>query len=538
MGFFLETLLGGLMAGMLYSLIALGFVLIFKASRRLQLRAGRDGAVRGAGDGALLRMDPAAGPASRASCSPTSLAFVAAWRVMIARGLADRAAGARQAGQPGRHHAADGHARHRLLPRRLRPDHLRQRHLQDRRRHAEGPDVPVRDTFPGRRAGQQGRPVSPRSIAAALVAAAVAVLPEDRHRPRAARGGRRPPGGAVDRHPARRASGSSSGAWPASSALVAGIIWGSKLGVQFSLVAGGAEGAAGGDPRRPHLGARRDHRRADHRRRREAVRGLPRPACSAAASRSGSPTCWRWCSCWSGRRGCSARRSSIGSEERTCSTAKTASSRPATAPTSRSSRSCRTASRSALLLAFAFVAVPLLASEYLFRAILIPFLILSLAALGLNILVGYCGQISLGTGAFMAVGAYAAYNFHVRIDGMPLIAALLLGGAVRHRRRRAVRHPVAAHQGPVPRGGDAGGAVLRRLGVPAHQVVHQRLVVGLGQRRPTCRCSACRSRRRCRSTCSAWPSLVRVRAAGQEPGARRTSAASGWRSATWTWPPR
>ena len=32
MGFFLETLLGGLMVGMLYSLVALGFVLIFKAS--------------------------------------------------------------------------------------------------------------------------------------------------------------------------------------------------------------------------------------------------------------------------------------------------------------------------------------------------------------------------------------------------------------------------------------------------------------------------------------------------------------------------
>ena len=80
------------------------------------------------------------------------------------------------------------------------------------------------------------------------------------------------------------------------------------------------------------------------------------------------------------------------------------------------------------LLALAAVAVPLLASEYLFRAILIPFLILSLAAIGLNILVGYCGQISLGTGAFMAVGAYAAYNFQVRIEGMPLIASLLLGG--------------------------------------------------------------------------------------------------------------
>ena len=81
------------------------------------------------------------------------------------------------------------------------------------------------------------------------------------------------------------------------------------------------------------------------------------------------------------------------------------------------------------LLAIAFVAVPLLSSEYLIRAIFVPFLILSLAALGLNILVGYCGQISLGTGAFMAIGAYAAYNFQARIEGMPLILSLLLGGA-------------------------------------------------------------------------------------------------------------
>jgi len=81
-----------------------------------------------------------------------------------------------------------------------------------------------------------------------------------------------------------------------------------------------------------------------------------------------------------------------------------------------------------LLLGVAFLLVPLAANEYVFRAILIPFLILSLAALGLNILVGYCGQISLGTGAFMAVGAYAAYNFMARVDGMPLLVALLLGG--------------------------------------------------------------------------------------------------------------
>jgi branched-chain amino acid transport system permease protein len=80
------------------------------------------------------------------------------------------------------------------------------------------------------------------------------------------------------------------------------------------------------------------------------------------------------------------------------------------------------------LIAFALIGVPLLADEYLFRAILIPFVILALAALGVNILVGYCGQISLGSGAFMAVGAYAAYNTSVRIDGMPLIVALLSGG--------------------------------------------------------------------------------------------------------------
>jgi branched-chain amino acid transport system permease protein len=80
------------------------------------------------------------------------------------------------------------------------------------------------------------------------------------------------------------------------------------------------------------------------------------------------------------------------------------------------------------IIAFAFVAVPFLFDEYAFRAILIPFLILSLAALGVNLLAGYCGQISLGSGGFMAVGAYMAYNFSVRIDGMPLIPAILMGG--------------------------------------------------------------------------------------------------------------
>ena len=80
------------------------------------------------------------------------------------------------------------------------------------------------------------------------------------------------------------------------------------------------------------------------------------------------------------------------------------------------------------LLAVAFIAVPFFASAYIFSAILIPFLIFSLATLGLNILTGYAGQLSLGTAAFMAVGAFASYNFMARVDGMPVLLAFVLGG--------------------------------------------------------------------------------------------------------------
>ena len=93
------------------------------------------------------------------------------------------------------------------------------------------------------------------------------------------------------------------------------------------------------------------------------------------------------------------------------------------------------------LLAFAFVGLPAMAalkiwpfgSEYLLRAILLPFLILSLAAIGVNILIGYCGQISLGSGAFMAIGAYMAYKFgtgmpEIGLPPLPVLFAILLGG--------------------------------------------------------------------------------------------------------------
>ncbi|MCE3607751.1 branched-chain amino acid ABC transporter permease [Massilia sp. P8910] len=80
------------------------------------------------------------------------------------------------------------------------------------------------------------------------------------------------------------------------------------------------------------------------------------------------------------------------------------------------------------LLVLALAIVPLFASPYMLSAILIPFLIFSLAALGLNILTGYCGQLSLGTAAFMAVGAFASFNFIARLPGIPMLLAFVLGG--------------------------------------------------------------------------------------------------------------
>jgi len=82
----------------------------------------------------------------------------------------------------------------------------------------------------------------------------------------------------------------------------------------------------------------------------------------------------------------------------------------------------------AAILLVAYVVVPLIGNQYWFSAILIPFLIFALAALGLNILTGYAGQLSLGSAAFMAVGAFGAYNFMLRVPDMPVIPAFLLGG--------------------------------------------------------------------------------------------------------------
>src|SRR6059036_1412137 len=78
----------------------------------------------------------------------------------------------------------------------------------------------------------------------------------------------------------------------------------------------------------------------------------------------------------------------------------------------------------------AFVVPPLAANEYWLQAVLIPFLIYSLAAIGLNLLTGYAGQLSLGTGGFMAVGAYAAFKLTTAFPPLNIIVVFVLSGVV------------------------------------------------------------------------------------------------------------
>ena len=84
----------------------------------------------------------------------------------------------------------------------------------------------------------------------------------------------------------------------------------------------------------------------------------------------------------------------------------------------------------ALLLAVAFFVVPFVANEYWLSTILVPFLVFSIAAIGLNILTGYAGQLSLGTGGFMACGAFAAYKLATAFPELNIILVFLLSGAI------------------------------------------------------------------------------------------------------------
>jgi len=82
------------------------------------------------------------------------------------------------------------------------------------------------------------------------------------------------------------------------------------------------------------------------------------------------------------------------------------------------------------VLAVAFGVVPFFINDYWANAVFVPFLIYAIAAIGLNILTGYCGQLSLGTGGFMAVGAYAVYKLMTAFPDVNIVIHVLLAGVV------------------------------------------------------------------------------------------------------------
>ncbi|WP_209506940.1 branched-chain amino acid ABC transporter permease [Ruegeria sp. HKCCSP335] len=83
-----------------------------------------------------------------------------------------------------------------------------------------------------------------------------------------------------------------------------------------------------------------------------------------------------------------------------------------------------------VVLAVAFGIIPFIINDYWANALLLPFLIYAIAAIGLNILVGYCGQVSLGTGGFMAVGAYACYKLMTAFPDVSMFIHVLLAGGI------------------------------------------------------------------------------------------------------------
>ncbi|NNM70993.1 ABC transporter permease subunit [Enterovirga aerilata] len=82
----------------------------------------------------------------------------------------------------------------------------------------------------------------------------------------------------------------------------------------------------------------------------------------------------------------------------------------------------------AAILLVAAVAIPLFGSGFLLNVVMIPFLIFALAAIGLNILVGYTGLLSLGTAGFMGVGAYACYKLTSAFPGVNIVVWVLASG--------------------------------------------------------------------------------------------------------------
>src|SRR5258705_12907680 len=82
------------------------------------------------------------------------------------------------------------------------------------------------------------------------------------------------------------------------------------------------------------------------------------------------------------------------------------------------------------MLATAYLVIPAVGSAYWLLTIMVPFLVYALAALGLNLLTGYAGQLSLGTGGFMAVGGLATLQLPPPFPGPKIILPLILAALI------------------------------------------------------------------------------------------------------------
>ncbi len=458
--FFLEVLVGGLLAGVMYSLVALGFVLIYKAS-----------GVFNFAQGAMVFF--------------AALTFVS----LVERGMnfwvaivdhaggdggardRDRAAGAAAAGQPAADHAVHGDDRPDL-----RAGGPRRSSSGARSRTASSSASPTCRCSGCRttRASTSASSTCSRRSWPACSSPVLAVFFQTTRIGRALRA-------VADDHQAALAVGIPlrqiwAIVWTVAGfvALVAGLMWGARNGVQFALtfialkalpvlILGGFESVAG-----------RDRRRADHRRLREAGRGLPRAVrrrrdrvlvpVRAGARLPAGPA----------RRAVrrKAHRAGVGETSRALSRSRPVQDHLRRA-TSRSFRSGRTASPSRVLLVVAFVVVPLVRQPVL--AVGHPDAVPDPRA-------GHAGPEHPDRLRRPALARHRGVHGGGRVHGLQLRAAhavdadprvVRAGRPVRRRGRHRLRPAVAAHQGLLPRRRDARLPVLRAVGAAADRLVHQ-----------------------------------------------------------------
>ena len=173
----------------------------------------------------------------------------------------------------------------------------------------------------------------------------------------------------------------------------------------------------------------------------------------------------------------------------------------------------------------------LLATDYVLSAILVPFLALSLAAIGQNLITGYAGQLSVGSAAFMSVGAFAAYDVTCTFAVTPLLVTLRSAGLVAGLAGALFGLPSLAHPRLLPRGLDARRAVLRRVALHQGRLVLRRQRVRGRSPRP--RSSSPGSIFLAgRSLLALAPRRRAAHAPRTQPGKRRVGR-GGWRFATW-----